>query len=137
MITAIDTNILIDILEPDPVFGPVSRDLLKRCRKEGAIAACGVVWAEVASSNQLQVERIIAALDQIGLEYSAIEKKSAVEAARNWRSFRGAMLGRDRIAADFLIGAHAKLQCDRLLTRDRGFYREYFTGLTVLDPSRA
>ncbi len=46
------------------------------------------------------------------------------------------MLGRDRIAADFLIGAHAILQCDRLVTRDRGFYRDYFSGLKVLDPSR-
>jgi len=137
VITAIDTNILIDILEPDPVFGPASRDLLKQCRKEGAIAACEVVWAEVASSNQLSIERVVAALDQIGLEYSPIQRESAIEAARNWRKFRGAMLGRDRIAPDFLIGAHASLQCDRLLTRDRGFYRDYFTRLTVLDPSKS
>lgn len=32
-------------------------------------------------------------------------------------------------------GVHAIEQADRLLTRDRGFYRHYFTGLTVLDPA--
>jgi hypothetical protein len=29
VITAIDTNILVDILEPDPIFGPASREMLK------------------------------------------------------------------------------------------------------------
>ena len=134
MITAVDTNILIDVLEPDPVFGPASRDALKRCRKEGAIVACEVVWAEVASSNQIPLQDLVAALERIGLEYSPIEKESAVEAARSWRMYRGTMLGRDRITADFLIGAHAARQCDRLLTRDRGFYREYFSGLRVIEP---
>jgi predicted nucleic acid-binding protein len=137
MITAIDTNILIDILEPDPVYGPVSRDILNECRTVGAIVACEIVWAEVLSSIQLPVEEVERALDRIGLEYSPIDRASAIEAASARRNYGGAMLGRDRIIVDFLIGSHAKLQCDRLLTRDRGFYRDNFGGLTVLNPSRS
>ena len=42
---------------------------------------------------------------------------------------------RERVIADFLIGAHAQQRSHRLLTRDRGFHRAYFTELSVLDPS--
>ena len=49
---------------------------------------------------------------------------------------KGAGGRRQRVVADFLIGAHAQLQAERLLTRDRGFYRAYFTGLCVLDPAK-
>jgi len=42
--------------------------------------------------------------------------------------------GPTRIVADFLIGAHAALSADRLLARDRGYYRDYFKGLVVLPP---
>ena len=137
MITAIDTNILIDVLEPDLEYGPASREYLKRCRSEGAIVACGVIWAEVASSNWLATGELVSALETIGLEYSPMNRETAVAAATIWRRYRGDTPGRHRIASDFLIGAHARVQCDRLLTRDRGFYRAYFEGLRVVDPSGA
>ena len=39
---------------------------------------------------------------------------------------------RERILSDFLIGAHALHEEDWLLTRDRGFYHTYFSGLQIL-----
>jgi predicted nucleic acid-binding protein len=41
---------------------------------------------------------------------------------------------RERVAPDFLIGAHAIKQAGSLLTTDAGFFRHYFDGLIVISP---
>jgi predicted nucleic acid-binding protein len=134
MITAVDTNILVDILEPDPVHGPPSKDALKRCLREGSVVACEVVLAEVATAYGHSPNELMEALNHIGIAYSAMTLDSALEAARRSYLFRRKKSGRERIAADFLIGGHALVQCDRLLTRDHGFYRRCFASLQVESP---
>lgn len=134
MITAVDTNILIDILEPDPVYGPASREALKRCLQEGSALACEVVWAEVAVAYGDVPREASQALSQMGLQFSPMTSAAALEAARCWYAYLRKKGGRKRIAADFLIGGHALVQCDRLLTRDRGFFRTCFKRLKVESP---
>jgi len=134
VITGIDTNILIDIFEPDPAYGPTSREALKRCLHEGSVIACEVVWAEVVTAYSHKKEEAVDVLRRIGIEYSAMTLEAALEAANCWAAHRKKSKTRDRIVADFLIGGHALVLCDRLLTRDLGFYRGYFKSLKVESP---
>lgn len=134
MITAIDTNILIDVFEPDPVFGLASKEALKRCLREGSVIACEVVWAEVMTAYCHKGNEAVEALRRIGVEYSAMTFEASLEAATCWSAFRRKSKVRDRIVADFLVGGHALVQSERLLTRDRGFYRTYFKPLKVVSP---
>lgn len=132
MITAVDTNILIDVLEPDPEFGPSSREALRACLLEGQVVACGVVWAEVATAYGDKTEKLLEALASMGIIYSPMTQDAAQQAARCWAAYRESGGRRDRIAADFLVGGHAVQQADRLLTRDSGFFRGYFGPLEVM-----
>ena len=50
------------------------------------------------------------------------------------RRYRQRGGNRGRTVPDFLIGAHALLQCSALITRDAGFFRDYFKGLKVIVP---
>jgi len=74
-------------------------------------------------------------MDMLGVRYVPIDQPAAVSAGQAWRTYRDAGGTRRRILADFLIGGHALRHADRLLTRDRGFYRRHFEALEILDPS--
>lgn len=47
MITAVDTNVILDVLLRDPTFGERSAATLRACLMEGSLIACEVVWAEL------------------------------------------------------------------------------------------
>jgi predicted nucleic acid-binding protein len=134
VITAVDTSVLLDIFGADPKFGVRSAQALRECIAEGSVIACDVVWAETSASFA-EPEAAEAALAGLRIDFSALDSSTSLAVGQRWRAYRKAGGRRERVIADFLIGGHALTNADRLLTRDRGFYRKYFKQLRVLDPS--
>jgi predicted nucleic acid-binding protein len=134
VITAVDTSVLLDVFGADPEFGERSADAMRRCLAEGALIACEVVWAETAASFDTATAAQ-EALTGLRIGFSELDKTISLAVGQAWRAYRRAGGSRERVIADFLIGAHAMARADRLLTRDRGFYRGYFAELAILDPS--
>jgi predicted nucleic acid-binding protein len=134
VITAVDTNVLLDVFGADARYGIRSANALRRCLREGALVACEAVWAETAVAFPGETP-FQDAMRAIGVAFSPIGETAALRAAASWRMYRSRGGRRERVAADFLIGAHAWIHCDRLLTRDRRFYRSYFRELKIVDPA--
>lgn len=134
MITAVDTSVLLDVFGADPTYGARSADALRRCIDEGGVIACDVVYAETGASfpNPTTAQN---ALSRLRIDFSPLDASASLATGTAWKRYRRAGGARTRMIADFLIGAHASANADRLLTRDRGFYRRYFEDLPVLDPS--
>ncbi|HVB39906.1 MAG TPA: type II toxin-antitoxin system VapC family toxin [Terriglobales bacterium] len=131
MLTAVDSSVLFDVLSADRQFLESSERALRAAARHGALILCPVVWSEIRAhfGSRAQMEREMAAA---GIGFDPLDQARADLAGELWSVYRRAGGPRERLIGDFLIGAHAQLRCGRLLSRDRGFYRRYFTQLEVL-----
>jgi predicted nucleic acid-binding protein len=134
VITAVDANVLIDLGLGDSVRARQAARALDACGSVGPLVVCDVVLAEFARGFAEDFDPANWVRDR-GIRYDPIREETAVRAGRMHAEFeRRTKRATRRPIADFLVGAHALEQTARLLTRDRGFYRDYFRGLRLVEP---
>jgi predicted nucleic acid-binding protein len=133
MITALDSSIILDVLTADPRFADSAEHLLRRASAEGRLVIGECVAAEILPAFKGK-EDFSDFLRDWQIDFVPSSLDSSVLAGAHFAKHlqRGGKTG--RVLPDFLIGAHAFLHADRLLARDRGFYRDYFTQLKVIGP---
>ena len=155
MITAVDSNVLIDVVGTNAAHREESEARLLGAAATGALVLSEPVLCEVAIhfSRSGDLERFLAdigaalvpstveSLHAAGVAWTQHVRRrprrvicAACGAANEVRCSRcGATIGmRQHIAADFIIGAHAVVHADQMLTRDRGYYKTYFPALKLL-----
>ena len=129
---AIDSSVLVDLLSDGPQ-ADAAEACLRQCLNNGPVVLCDVVLAEVCSALR-DGSDVLAVLEDMSIRFNPLEAKSALRAGEMQRRFRQRGGERARAVPDFLIGAHALLQCNGLITRDEHFYRSYFKGLKLVVP---
>ncbi len=129
---AVDANVLFDLLF-EQATAEASMLALGDALAVGPVVMCSVVVAELSSRGNGTA--LVAAAREMGILYSAVEEKSAIRAGEMMHRYRQNGGGRGRTIPDFVIGAHALLQCSGLITLDAGFTRQYFKGLAVINPT--
>ena len=134
MTTAVDTSVVLDVITDDALHANASVEALRRARREGRLIVCECVVAETRPALQSDTE-LTEMLHDLGIEFVPGSEAAAVLAGQHFARYleRGGAAG--RVVPDFLIGAHAKVHADRLLARDRGYLRDYFNELTVMEPA--
>lgn len=158
MIAALDTNVLLDILIPDPPHLDSSLKCLKRLREEGTLIIGEMVFAELSSQFET-LQDLSRFLTETSISLVPSQEADLHEAGAAWKKYtakrtRGLVCSacghsgrltcpqcgsefssKTHVISDFLIGAHAVVSADCLVTRDRGFYRTFFKELQVVDPT--
>ena len=129
---AVDSSVLIELLGGGARTAAAAESL-RDALHQGPVVLCDVVLAEVCTALQNGSDAL-QLLEDAGLVYLAIESKAALRAGEMQRRYRQRGGRRERTIPDFLVGAHALLQCDGLVTFDAGFFRDYFKGLKVIVP---
>jgi len=135
MVTAIDTNVLLDVFLDDPSFRQRSYAALTRALTTGKVIVSDVVWTETGAAFD-DVSRFESIMRTLSFSFVPMPECAASRAATMWREAKNhKAIPPKRVVADFLVGAHALECADCLLTRDKGFYRNYFENLKIIDPS--
>jgi predicted nucleic acid-binding protein len=133
-VIAADSSVLIDLIGGAGDEALAAADAVRHALHAGPVVLCDVALAELCTSL-LGGSEVLQHLEDVGIAYSAMEPKAALRAGEMQRRYRKRGGNRSRTVADFLIGAHAMMQCDALITRDAAFYRDYFKGLKVIVPT--
>jgi predicted nucleic acid-binding protein len=139
---AIDSSVLIDLLGDDETMADSAESCVRDALAHGPVVLCDVVVSEITSGLGHGAD-IMDVVEEMGMSYLPVERRSAIRAGEMQRRYKerrraaGLEAPALRTVPDFIVGAHALLQCSALITRDAGFFRDYFKGLKVIVPKQS
>jgi len=155
VITAVDTNALLALLYDDE-HADASEAALRRAYQDGRVVITPIVYAELAADGQFETtDDLDQFLDDLSIQLADPSREALFRAGEAFGAYTDRrpdglqcpacgteqtvpcehcgtdLTPRQHIAADFCIGGHAAVDCDRLISFDTGFYETYFPSVTV------
>jgi predicted nucleic acid-binding protein len=133
MRTAIDTSVLLAIRAKEPGCEQWEQTL-QDAASAGQLCICPVVFAELSPGSP-SAKRLLEQLEWLTITFDDFSPQSAHLAGCIHWQYRREGGPREHLVPDFLVAAHAQVQCDRLAAIDRGYLSKYFPRLKLLKPA--
>jgi predicted nucleic acid-binding protein len=129
----VDSNVLLDVVTADPVWGDWSIATLEQTADEAVLVIDPLIYAEVSVGFDA-IEELEAALPAALYRREALPYEAAFLAGKVFLQYRRGGGTKRSPLPDFYIGAHAAVAGYRLLTRDASRYRSYFPTIELIAP---
>jgi predicted nucleic acid-binding protein len=129
----VDTNILVDVLEDDPVWADWSVGQLRAQSKIHPLLINPIIYAELSLTFS-RVEALDQTIDSMGLALKELPRPALFLAGKAFALYRRKGGKKSNVLADFFVGAHAAVLGCPLLTRDAQRYRSYFPSVELITP---
>ena len=129
----VDTNILLDILEDDPVWYEWSLQQLQAQSLIHDLAVNPIIYSKLSLAFHT-VEEQDRALQSMDLKYQELPRPALFLAGLAFVQYRRSGGQKNNVLPDFFIGAHAAVQGWSILTRDPRRYRNYFPSVRLITP---
>ncbi|ACM58782.1 hypothetical protein halTADL_1238 [Halohasta litchfieldiae] len=161
MITSVDTNALLALLYDDD-YTDKSETELRRAYRDGRVVITSIVYAELSADGHFDsTSELDQFLEDFSIQVTEPSQEALFQAGEGFQRYStrrpdglqcpscGAkqtvqceecsedLAPRQHIAADFIIGGHATVDCDALVSFDTAFYETYFPSLTIYPESSA
>lgn len=155
MTTAVDTNVLLAILYEDN-HTDASEAELRHAYQEGKVVITSIVYAELAADGHFDTgSNLNQFLEDFSIQVVEPSQEALFKAGEQFQRYTERrpnglqcpscgtkqsgtcdecgekLTPRQHIAADFIIGGHAIVDADALVSFDSGFYETYFSSLSV------
>lgn len=137
MRTALDTNVISCLWSGESAAAQVA-ELLGSARQEGGLVVSGPVYAELLAHPGISEHKVNEFLFRTNIEVDfdlgEVVWRLAARGFAGYAKRRRSSAGTQpkRLLVDFLIGAHASLAADRLLTLDKSRYTRDFPQLRLM-----
>jgi len=133
--TLVDSNVLLDVVTDEQVWGDWSQDQLEQAALQGTLVINDVIYAEVSTRYET-IEDVESMLLDLKIDVVPIPREALFVAGKAFLQYRAAGGIRTGVLPDFFIGAHAAVERLPLLTRDTRRYRSYFPTVQLIAPEQ-
>jgi predicted nucleic acid-binding protein len=130
----VDSNVILDIFEDDPVWYSWSVETLDRYADTHRLCINPVIYTEISIGFE-KIEECEKAVTNCGFIFLPVPKEALFLAGKAFLRYRRKKGTKNSPLPDFFIGAHAAVSNMTLITRDVKRIKGYFPSVRIISPS--